>query len=397
MRWSMPWCGWPPTAVCSRRWSSRHWKRFASAFHLSSRWRFSATCMNAWRRSVRGQAMLDRLKRIILFCFYLSQLWRLVAMANRGRLVILMYHGVTDQPVEVWTQVPVAAFERQMRYISDACTPISLDDALDRLDKGRLPGRPVVVTFDDGFLNNREQAHPILQKYGVPATIYLTTSFVAADQRYDGLIWTDYVYSLLQTATEERIDLSEFGAGRYFLTDYTSRGAAKEVLCSRLKRLPDRERQSALQRLAEQTKGRVSDSSRAIFAPLSWDDVRAMAADPLVTFGAHTVGHPILTQLPHQAMIDEITTSQETIKDRTGEAPDLFAYPNGTREDFDETVKAAVAERYRCAVSTIAGLNDAAIDRYELRRIGVGNDMPLWEFKLQVSGSIQFINRLLGR
>lgn len=77
---------------------------------------------------------------------------------------ILMYHSVGRRDHEM--NVSPEDFLEQMTWLAGHCTPISLRDAME--------GRPgVAVTFDDGYLDNLTEAAPILQDFGIPATVYV--------------------------------------------------------------------------------------------------------------------------------------------------------------------------------------------------------------------------------
>ena len=89
---------------------------------------------------------------------------------------ILMYHRVINCSNYDQLVVSLSHFEQQMAYLKKYCRVISLDQAVDELNQGiRKPG--VVVTFDDGYLDNMENALPTLKKYNIPATIFITTAF----------------------------------------------------------------------------------------------------------------------------------------------------------------------------------------------------------------------------
>lgn len=101
---------------------------------------------------------------------------------------VLSYHQVNDEDDNALT-IPRAAFEQQMAYLHDngyhAITPDQLDAYL--TEGAPLPEKPVLITFDDGYRDNYENAFPILQKYGMTATIFLISDFMDRFDKY--LTW----------------------------------------------------------------------------------------------------------------------------------------------------------------------------------------------------------------
>ena len=91
---------------------------------------------------------------------------------SKSAVAVLMYHSISDSG---WFfAVPPKEFERQIRYIKEKANPVRLSDVVDFLDgKKELPPRAVAVTFDDGYRDFRENALPILQKYNVPAILFV--------------------------------------------------------------------------------------------------------------------------------------------------------------------------------------------------------------------------------
>jgi len=98
--------------------------------------------------------------------------------ANRT-LRVLMYHKVND----LWpnpTTVPTAVFEEQMALLGElAYVPVSLDAVRDHyLHGSELPERAVLITFDDGYRDNVENALPVLRRYGYPAVVFVPIGFL---------------------------------------------------------------------------------------------------------------------------------------------------------------------------------------------------------------------------
>jgi peptidoglycan/xylan/chitin deacetylase (PgdA/CDA1 family) len=343
--------------------------------------------------------MLKIFKKIIFWLFYIRAVWQAVRYFNRDKIVILMYHGVTDREIGVWTQLSAARFEEQMRYISRHYHPIALSEAVAMLRKER-PVVPysIVVTFDDGFRNNRVFAHPILQKYKIPATIFLTTSFVDRSGRYDGFLWTDYIYLLLMSTAEILLDLNDFDLGQFNISDNKKKYLARDAICGALKRIPYQKKAQIIETIRCRLKCAINPQLGEPFLPLGWDEIKELSESGLVSFGAHSVTHEILTQLPDSVMKDEIDQSQETLERKLPGKVAYFAYPNGTTADFSESIKGIVAEKFDCALTTIEGLNRAGCDMYELKRINIGNEMGLTEFKMTLSGTTFMLQRFrLGR
>lgn len=338
------------------------------------------------------------MKRLIYYILYFTGLWLLFRFLNRKKLAILMYHGITDKDYNVWTQLPRSQFQEQMEYISRNCRPITLDSALTHGEQNRSRLQyPVAVTFDDGFRNNYTVAFPILKKLNVPALIFLTTSFIDKEPEFRGLLWTDYIYLMLRGARGSKVDFSDLGLREYELSDYDACAETKSDIMSRLKTLPAAEKNRIVQDMARRLNYAIKPEDYLVFESLDWNEAGEMFLSGLVTFGAHTVRHEIMTRLTVEEAEEEMRQSKEVIESRLGAPVTAFAYPNGKVADFDESTKALAAKYFLCAVSTIEGLNSEEQDRYALRRINVGNDMDLLEFKMHLSGVYDFLQNLFKR
>jgi peptidoglycan/xylan/chitin deacetylase (PgdA/CDA1 family) len=306
--------------------------------------------------------------------------------ANRGRLLVVCYHGVRadDAPDRHWLLLPQREFASQIRYLADHYRCLSLDDGVAALRGGGLREPTACVTFDDGYLNNRALALPVLERHRVPAVIYLPSALIDRGEPP----WTTRLELAFRDTAAERVDLGALGLGVRALGDDGERARAGRETVLALKRLPDHDAARRFDALLA-TLGESATARGDSWRMMSWDDVRAVGRTGLVTFGAHTVEHRMLSRLGDAEVAREVADSVRAVAAATAAVSRTFAYPNGRPMDFDARAQDAV-RRAGCvaAVSTVEGLNDAAVDPYALRRLSVGQHMSLDEFALRAAGAV---------
>jgi peptidoglycan/xylan/chitin deacetylase (PgdA/CDA1 family) len=297
-----------------------------------------------------------------------------------GMLAIPMYHGVVTEPLPVsnWCQLELSKFEEQIKFIAQEYQVMGLRDVVNRISRGLpLPDRAAVVTFDDGFRSVYTHAFPVLARYQVPFTVFLVTSLVGTDQP----IWTDRLFSALMRTEAPSVTC----AGRRFpLLSPRDRAAAYSCLGAHLKNIEDAARVSALGAIF----AAVGDCPDALpaFRLMNWEEVAQLERSGLAHFGSHSHTHPILSRCDSLHQRREMAQSRDALLEHLGVA-DLFAYPNGTQDDFGQVTKQLLADsRYVGAVSTIPGLNPRNADIYEFRRVNVGATTSFEQFECSMLG-----------
>jgi peptidoglycan/xylan/chitin deacetylase (PgdA/CDA1 family) len=117
---------------------------------------------------------------------------RLVESRHAHPVPILMYHKIGAVTANAWW-VPTGVFERQLRALrNQGYSTVLPDDIVNHRKAGkRLPPKPVMITFDDGYRDSLAIAEPLLKKYGFRAVVYLITDTVAetpeARRQYEGV------------------------------------------------------------------------------------------------------------------------------------------------------------------------------------------------------------------
>jgi peptidoglycan/xylan/chitin deacetylase (PgdA/CDA1 family) len=270
--------------------------------------------------------------------------------AVRGKLAgsqvaILMYHRVTAAP-DNWSlnSLHTDAFDQQLAWFARHYEVISLD----RLARGLTgngnawPRKAVAITFDDGYKDNYRNAFPILKKYAVPATIFLTTGAIDTGE----LLWFDRVGYALWHTSEKELRLES--VGHYPLATPAEKAAARTRIVRQLKAMPEDAKQLTIETLIGKCGVTIPEGQgRSIM--LSWDDVREMAAAG-ITFGAHGVTHSILTNVTGQQARWEIAQSKKEIEERIRKPVSAFSYPDG--KFSPELIDMARDSGFACAVSS---------------------------------------------
>ena len=288
-------------------------------------------------------------------------------------MISLTYHSITKNfiPDDInagGKHINVKVFEKQMRYISRK-NATNMDD-ISRNDS-------IIVTIDDGFKNNYEVAFPILKKYKIPFIIFLCTGFMSKK-----LIWTD---KLLQLSINNKnfTQISKEWLTKHQFP-YERNGVNYTFLRLLFKKI-DNFYINDFFKFFKNSEQNNLETYREIFEPLSWEDVREMVKSGLCTIGSHTQNHPILSKCDYETQFKEIKESKQEIENEIKSRVNIFAYPNGSKNDYNEqTIKILKELKFEYAFTTAFGYNKN-INPYELERIGITSELPMWKFKLLVN------------
>jgi peptidoglycan/xylan/chitin deacetylase (PgdA/CDA1 family) len=222
----------------------------------------------------------------------------------------------------------------------------------------------MAITFDDGYQDNYWNALPILQRYGLPATIFLTTG--SLDSRRP--LWFEKLALAFKKTSLQSIDVEIDIPRRLWTRTIAERLQSNNELYQVLRGLPDEERRSHLAEILRRL-GSIDDRERDD-KMLTWDQVRAMRKTR-IDFGGHTVTHPFVSRLPPEQGYWEISECKRRIEDELQDPIQYFAYPSGKDHDLAEWNKKLVQKAgYDAALSTKWGVNGPFTDFMEMRRGG---------------------------
>jgi peptidoglycan/xylan/chitin deacetylase (PgdA/CDA1 family) len=253
-------------------------------------------------------------------------------------VVVLGYHrvGFPDESyyADSWNATP-PMFEEQVRLLASQFDVISPGDLDAAVRDGR--GRYVLITFDDAYRDNFDEAFPILRRYGVPATFFITTGFV--DGRH--ISWWDEIGWMVHTSPKSELHVDGW-LHRPLSLKAEDREHAVRALTDRYKAFPADEARAFMDVLADAT-GSGRHPSDAYDPWMTWDEIRELRASGM-HIGGHTVNHRLLGQLPADEQEREIVGCKRRIEAELGAPMRSLSYPDGGRDSFDQDTRRILRE-----------------------------------------------------
>jgi len=313
-----------------------------------------------------------------------------------NRLTVLAYHRIIDsnQPDFDYYEANVSAtpamFAQQMAYIDQHFNVVSLAEVIAFLNgESHLPPRALLITFDDGYLDNYVNARPILKQYQFPAVIFLMTSRMENTTLRPW--WDTCAYAFHHTSKN---DVTLPLIGDVVWTSSAERRSYREQFITALKNVPEKDKQRYLIALHKALEVQKAQDAKPLF--VNWDQVRELVADGIAC-QPHTVTHPILTRISDEQVKQELQGSRDKIVAETDQTIQAFAYPNGSTKDYHSVAINTLKELdYVAAFTLTAGpvpYLEAKQHPYEIKRVYLGRRDSMDIFKLKVMGLDALVNR----
>jgi peptidoglycan/xylan/chitin deacetylase (PgdA/CDA1 family) len=275
--------------------------------------------------------MRRKLKSAALKATYYSGVYRLLSRRYSGVGAIWAMHRVVYQKHDsLATNLTVTAdfLEHVITYFKSRVDFVTIDEVHRRLTQDEPMPRPfLALTFDDGFRDTLQIALPILRRHGVPATVYVPSG--APDRQMDPWPWR--LEQAICEASDLSLDLPALPR-RLAVATLTEKRAAYGLLVRYIhENIPGRRHVSELLL----PPSRVSNEALIASQFLSWEELEALAAEPLITIGGHSVTHASLRDLDEEAAITEIKAGRERLSARLDIVVAHFAYPYGASTNCD--------------------------------------------------------------
>ena len=281
------------------------------------------------------------------------------------KVCVLLYHRVCDLPLDMWgLAIKPEVFERHIRFYKENYNILRFDE-----DWSEVQEPSLVLTFDDGYADNLQYALPILEKYQVPATIFVSSGNIGTDREF----WWDELERIIFYNNKNEYYFRPNGEHFPITTN-----REKEKACQRirlfLKNLLPKERDEFLKGMM----GELDADSlpRPINRSVNEKELRKLASSPYITIGGHTVTHNMLSAESKEQQEWEIITSKSKIEDIIDNEITVFSYPFGGCDDINgHSIESVKKAGYKRAATTSVGLVGTGTEPYTIPR----NSMPFYQ------------------
>lgn len=301
------------------------------------------------------------------------------------RLIILNYHRAKDGDLR--RQLQYLRFHYRIMHVEEALEELFAHAETEPEDRRT----PLVLTFDDGYQDNYTHGFALACELQVPMTIYVIPGYIESGKHFwwkEGkrLVRRAQVLEAVVEGNKYCLDRPEERRELARVIDYHVRHA-----CS----VEERDRFLALVYKALAIPSSITEEEMSLMS-LTWEQMREMDKSGWISFGAHTMHHPILAYLTDPSEVKrEVKECRTILEEQLGHPVRTFAYPVGQAQHISETVVQAVQESgYSWALTTHYGMNTPQSNPFLLQRIEVDVDQHWLVVAAETAGLWGFFSRL---
>jgi peptidoglycan/xylan/chitin deacetylase (PgdA/CDA1 family) len=309
-----------------------------------------------------------------------------------------MYHRIGTTKSDIW-QLSVEAknFEAHLHHLKKNESVISLPTLVQQVREKKIKKRAIAITFDDGYVDNFTLAKPLLEKYGLPATFFITSKNINKPEEF---WWDKLEHILLHSPELPRIFRLEGGNSdivfdlqdEAFLSEdmrdihrkYQAFGKGTrraELYCKIWEKLSPLTavRQELIMEEISQWAGKTEN--REAYQCMTEENIETLANAKLFQTGVHTVSHPALSYHSKDIQLAEIENNKKFVESVTHREANCIAYPSGKYNS--DTLEIVRNLKFEGGVTTNEKTISHKSDFYRLGRFQVNDwDLPTFEKKL---------------
>ena len=267
-----------------------------------------------------------------------------------SKVSILLYHRVSPEYINnpYGNFVSLDKFEYQISFIKNKYNIISLHELHNIIINNNIPkDHKIVITFDDGYIDNYKYAFPILSKYSIPATIFLLSDYINSNET----VWDWNLYKIIyQSNCIEKITELDFPVGIFSQNK-------KELLWNLVnyfKYIKPSTRKDCIKKISD--KLLINDYNFNENRIMNWDEIKEMSKN-LIDFGSHGCSHTSFLNQDNHFVDCELLKSKEIIENNLKKKCNFFSFPFGSKNDFSNDLINKVLKIYDISLLNIYGTN----------------------------------------
>lgn len=269
----------------------------------------------------------------------------------------IMYHGVVRKNSSFFSprHIPESQFEQHLKYYKKNFKIISLSESFKNPELSIDSSKKIItISFDDGFKNNLEIALPLLEKYEIPVTFFV--SGICTENVDDCFLWTEMMAGLQYFCKDKMVTIN----GVEYVNLYnTEKGSLVDFLKSR----EPQERDRILAQLSQEydLENKIKSLPGEIWRLLNKDDLKRLSQSGLADIGSHGHLHYNLGQINARDAKRELVISKEKLENTVGNEVTMIAYPDGSYNEEIKDMAESVGYRYQLAVNYLLDSDESDI------------------------------------
>ncbi len=321
-------------------------------------------------------------KRIFQFYF------RYINKTNKG--VVITFHRVTassdkSDGLNNFIEISQNNFEKVLINLKKLNSKFVLLSGLEECLAEKDNIRPIVhISFDDGYEDNYSIAFPILKKYNIPFSIFISSDFIDNEQPF---LWWYILEYIIENKIVVSLEKYEFEITK---SDYKMYPGAE--IFQKFRKLVLENADADLAYFKAKLLGYINQDDSFMPSMLKWSQVNEMLNSGLCEIGVHTQTHARFSNLTDDEKLNEIKVCKNEIKKHTGIDAKYFAYPYGSLADigsFDSLKIIMQSCDIQLAFTTHSSELNASVNKYLIPRVFINNTATMYTLKTRLDGSYQ--------
>ncbi len=306
-------------------------------------------------------------------------------------LTVLCYHRIMDTPPDFpfdsdLVSASLNQFEQQLSYVSKKYEVINFRILHHYIKQGDFPPKALIITFDDGYEDNYLNAYPLLKKFDLTATMFVTAGFINKNR----LFWWDKIAYLIKKSGRHSLEIEDPVNLSLKFDHYSGRQECAGKVIKRAKKLPEEAKERLIQRIQEQLEVNLPGEETGY--TMKWDHLKEMS-DNGIEIGAHSINHPIFSNVDESRLRKEVAAPKKMIEEKIGCEVITFGSPGrgimtpGQRKEFERLLTVTIRESgYHFSTMYKWGLAlGKSFDPYSVERIGIETHDSINIFKSKLS------------